>query len=171
MTHETQKKPLRFSVKSNTNPKCITHFFHPNCASNYVFRRVRPRRIFFFVLEGPVITLEIIIGLNQAILQNPRLGWVISGSVPTGATTKSCCCEVTRPSEDQVAKFLESQAVSNKQIQRSKKFYANGVPDGRFIVRRPMKFGNSEQLGFSKEMAIKRFKPLENKFQCTCKCT
>jgi hypothetical protein len=126
---------------------------------------------FFFVLEGPVITLEIIIGLNQANLQNPQLGWVISGSVPTGATTKSCCCEVTRPSEDQVAKFLESEAVSNKQIQRSKKFYANGVLDGRFIVRLPMKFGNSQQLGFSKEMAIKRFKPLENKFQCTCKCT
>jgi hypothetical protein len=118
------------SIKSNTNPKCITHLFYPNCASNYVFRRVRPRRV--FCTRRPVITLEIITRRTSKF--RPKSTnfakyptWV--GDKWVGAT-KSCRCEVTRPSEDQVAKFLESEAVSNKQIQRSKKFYANGVPSG-----------------------------------------
>jgi hypothetical protein len=69
--------------------------------------------------------------------------------------------------------FLESEVVSNKQIQTEErilceehleKTHSRG-PDGRFIVRFPMKSENCWQLGCSEQMAIKRFKLLENKFR------
>lgn len=119
------------------------------------------------------------LGKNMPTLQKTLLGWVIGGDVIDSyqnSTSVSCYKVTSHPSEaltKQVAKFweLEQCGSTHKEYSIDEEFVENHfketttrAPCGRFIVKMPFKLDPSV-LGNSKQIALKRFINLENKFR------
>ncbi|XP_028166029.1 uncharacterized protein LOC114356863 [Ostrinia furnacalis] len=103
---------------------------------------------------------------SQPIAQQTQLGWILCGNI------KSYYCNVILNNYDDIQKFWEIEDLTNKQDNQSTEdLYCiqqyqtetKRQPDGRYVVRLPMKPDADEKLGESKSKAIAQFYQLEKK--------
>ena len=104
---------------------------------------------------------------SQPTAQQTQLGWILCGSV------KSYYCNVILNNCDDIKKFWEIEDLTDGPDNQSREdLYClqqyqaetKRQPDGRYVVRLPMKPEVKEKLGESKSKAIAQFHQLERKF-------
>lgn len=117
--------------------------------------------------------------IGGPVLQNTKLGWIISGPVPHATV---CCIETsvslftrtsfeTKTLEEQMAAFWRLEEVKSDELytieeRACKHHFLKNVQrddDGRFIVTLPFKV--ELKLGNSYDRALRRFMALERRFQ------
>lgn len=132
-------------------------------------------KLFFQLLEPGTIRLDA--NDNLPVLQNTKLGWVVSG----GYNDNICQPDSTAPScllvsatdvlSDQLRKFWEieeyastSQHLSDEEVQCEEHFAKHTIRDGsgKFIVRLPLS-ESLASLGKSRDIAEKRMSHIERK--------
>lgn len=105
---------------------------------------------------------------SQPIAQQTQLGWILCGNV------KSYYCNVILNNCDDIKKFWEIEDLTDQPDNQSREdLYCiqqyqsetKRQPDGRYVVRLPMKPEVKELLGESKSKAIAQFHQLERKFR------
>jgi hypothetical protein len=117
------------------------------------------------------------IHVNQSgtIIQKTKLGWIVSGPIPQ--TSSNSVCNVSKMSslDLQLKRFWEINESHNLNLtnhskaddelceQMFEKTTQRDPLSGRFTAKLPFR-NNPPNLGHSRELAIKRFKSLENKF-------
>ncbi|KAJ8973663.1 hypothetical protein NQ317_005381 [Molorchus minor] len=111
-------------------------------------------------------------GANMPIMQNTKLGWVISGPLNITEPTSRTICNFSKDHgniQNQLARFWEIEEVSvnhfsPEEIQAEQHFLDTfrRDPNGRFIVSIPLK-DSLTKLGKSKHVAMKQFLTLERK--------
>ncbi|KAJ8716672.1 hypothetical protein PYW07_003299 [Mythimna separata] len=132
--------------------------------------------IFWTILGSQNISL----GKNKPTLNKSKLGFLISGPVPTQHTkfinTVHCNHLTLQNNEDQLynqlSKFFELETVtthkqiSKEELECEQSFIENTIrlPDGRFEVTIPLK-DSPDKLGDSYEQALSRFLSLERRFK------
>ncbi|XP_028170569.1 uncharacterized protein LOC114360183 [Ostrinia furnacalis] len=103
---------------------------------------------------------------SQPIAQQTQLGWILCGNI------KSYYCNVILNNYDDIQKFWEIEDLTDKNNNQSTEdLYCiqqyqtetKRQPDGRYVVRLPMKPDADEKLGESKSKAIAQFYQLEKK--------
>jgi hypothetical protein len=108
-------------------------------------------------------------------LRETVFGWVVAGKTNQSdtksfVTTTFCACVTNNQLQDQLKRFWEIENCEPKkrltiEEQQAEKHFSDTIkrqPDGRYIVTLPTK-PNLNQLGDSKQMAVKRFYCLERK--------
>ncbi|GFV43261.1 DUF1758 domain-containing protein [Trichonephila clavipes] len=113
---------------------------------------------------------------NQPSALNSKLGWLLSGKVPTACQSEKKVmslinCHALLDLQNQIAKFWEVESIPDasnlsEEDQRVEKFYLDHTRrnrDGRFVVSLPFK--NDNALGDSKVQAKRRFFSLEKRLQ------
>lgn len=112
-------------------------------------------------------------GKNNLILQETKLGWIISGQIPITVSSflSTCLMEVDSVSDNSLTRFwqIEEPQLAEPRMSLEEKECERHFLDtykrnqlGRFIVSIP--FNNRlSQLGESKHFALRRFLHLENK--------
>ncbi|KAL0883539.1 hypothetical protein ABMA27_015693 [Loxostege sticticalis] len=134
------------------------------------FNQSRPIDLLLGADVYPEIMLHGIIKEDQSqpIAQQTQFGWILCGNV------KSYYCNVILNNYDDIQKFWEIEDLKDgPDTQSSEDFYClnqyqnetKRQPDGRYVVRLPMKPDVNEKLGESKSKAIAQFHQLENKFR------
>lgn len=119
------------------------------------------------------------INLNDdgLILQKTRLGWILAGPLPSSLSknqTNSSNCNLIRnlDLENQLAKFWELEEIPVTVSKSTEEELCEShfiktfkrEDDGRFVVNILFK-GNLDQLGDSREQAVRRFLKLEKKLE------
>ncbi|XP_050308277.1 uncharacterized protein LOC126744768 [Anthonomus grandis grandis] len=112
------------------------------------------------------------LGSNGPILQNTRIGWIVSGPLTYLNVNSSTVCNLSQNIllQNQLTKFWEVEEISNKKPLSNEealceKHFTDTLEystEGRFIVSLPLK-ESPEKLGDSRELALKRFVNLERK--------
>ncbi|XP_011859799.1 PREDICTED: uncharacterized protein LOC105557222 [Vollenhovia emeryi] len=135
---------------------------------------------FFFKL----LTMERIeLNNNLPTLQNSKLGWIISGPIPDYLITNKSsnylssnlsCLFIRESINETLLKFWELEEYpAEKSVklsveeQRCEEHFINTMSrdvSGRFVVRLPFR-DNKNQLGDSREIALRRLSYLERKFK------
>ncbi|GFV72375.1 integrase catalytic domain-containing protein [Trichonephila clavipes] len=113
---------------------------------------------------------------NQPSALNSKLGWLLSGKVPTACQSEKKVmslinCHALLDLQNQIAKFWEVESIPDasnlsEEDQRVEKFYLDHTRrnrDGRYVVSLPFK--NDNALGDSKVQAKRRFFSLEKRLQ------
>ncbi|XP_011859019.1 PREDICTED: uncharacterized protein LOC105556532, partial [Vollenhovia emeryi] len=116
---------------------------------------------------------QIKLGRNQPVTQKTKLGWIIAGPIDPRNSSIAFPCVSSNSDTlgDQLERFwhVEGGAVYNEPSENDRiceeefKQTHRRNPDGRFEVRLPLR-GNVEQLGSSRENAVKRLKSMERRF-------
>ncbi|XP_072377951.1 uncharacterized protein [Diabrotica undecimpunctata] len=113
------------------------------------------------------------LGKHAPVLQNTKLGWVISGTVMNPISTSLCnFSQCFIPEDNQLRKFWELNEInepmmlSKDDVQCEELFtkHTQRNENGQFVVKLPFKY-STDLLGDSKEIAKKRFISLENRFK------
>ncbi|XP_030757751.1 uncharacterized protein LOC115883521 [Sitophilus oryzae] len=123
---------------------------------------------------------QVQLGPNMPILQETKFGYIIAGNLcmnPTYSLKVSVNClnilDSDTSIDNKIIKFWELEDISSKEPNMSdsekycERYFKETVQrdaSGRFIVKIPFK-NNIEQLGDSRDMALKRFYHLERKFK------
>ncbi|XP_011859104.1 PREDICTED: uncharacterized protein LOC105556616 [Vollenhovia emeryi] len=128
---------------------------------------------------------KIELGDDLLALQNTKFGWVIAGPVPqhliAGRADKdqpssnhTCLLTQQVPLDETLKTFWELEEYKNNNTllsrdeERCENYFVNttsrDVASGRFVVRLPFR-ENRDQLGRSRNVAMKRFSHLERKLQ------
>lgn len=131
------------------------------------------------VLLGAAIFWELLcvgqinLGANKPILQKSKLGWLVSGQL-NWPIQGSTYCHLTLNSElnSQLERFwtveeVESSSKYTLEEEQCEKIFVDTTvrnSQGRFIVNLPLRVEPLE-LGASREVAIKRFTAIENRFK------
>ncbi|XP_025262222.1 uncharacterized protein LOC112637217 [Camponotus floridanus] len=135
---------------------------------------------FFQLLDNGKIEL----GDDLLALQNTKFGWIISGPVPqhlivsrtpNRQLSSNHTCLFAQQSFDETMKLfweLEEYKSKNTRLSKEKQcceiHFVNtttrDASSGRFVVRLPFR-ENKQQLGRSRDIAMKRFNHLERKFR------
>ncbi|RLU22365.1 hypothetical protein DMN91_004643 [Ooceraea biroi] len=130
---------------------------------------------FYELLEMGKIEL----GKDRPILQNTKLGWVLSGPVNLGSNLETvvslhCSIEQCESLNQSLERFWEIEncsfdvkPVRSETERKCEEFFERTTKrdnSGRFIVRLPIR-ENAEPLGESREIAEKRLKQLERCFK------
>jgi hypothetical protein len=117
------------------------------------------------------------IHVNQSgtIFQKTKLGWIVSGPIPQTSSNSVCNVSKIASLDLQLKRFWEINESHNLNLtnhskaddelceQMFEKTTQRDPLSGRFTVKLPFR-NNPPNLGHSRELAIKRFKSLENKF-------
>ncbi|XP_050306339.1 uncharacterized protein LOC126743345 [Anthonomus grandis grandis] len=156
------------------NPECLDiptnyhladlAFFEPNHVDLLIGAQV-----FWDIISAERITL----GPNKPILQNSKLGWLVSGPIGIPNSSKNTLCHFSKTLDiqNQLQKFWEIEEVSTsspilseEELLAEKHFIENVErdSDGRFIVGIPLK-KSLEVLGDTKVQATQQFLSLERK--------
>ncbi|XP_076660082.1 uncharacterized protein LOC143363371 [Halictus rubicundus] len=116
---------------------------------------------------------QITLNNTSVILQKTRLGWVVSGNLPTTNKLNSRVCNLALDSlHNQIAKFWEVEdspersPLSKEESECEKRYQETSTRNtqtGRYTVRLPFKEGTT-RLGESYNVAVKRFYSLERSF-------
>lgn len=131
--------------------------------------------VFWGILGNNRISL----GKNMPILSETKLGWLVSGNVPTQNNknmesnnhTVHCHFLNDFKVQGQLDRFFELESVpsprkTTKEEEECEKFFVRTTsrqPDGRFVVKIPLK-QTPEVLGDSYNQAATRFSALERRF-------
>jgi hypothetical protein len=112
------------------------------------------------------------IHLNQlgTIIEKTKLGWIVSGPIPQINLNSVCNVSKISPLDSQLKRFWEineSHNLTNHSKTDDEQMFEKTTQRdplfGRFTVKLPFR-NNPPNLGHSRELAIKRFKFLENNF-------
>lgn len=129
--------------------------------------------IFWDILCTGQLTTPTPTGINQPVLQNTKLGWIVGGSFQInngqGSVPRRTSCNhiSTHLLDAQVKRCWEVEQYDNKQFMSpDDQFCENQFTksEGRFVVKLPFK-EEPPQLEYSKETALKRFLSLESKLE------
>lgn len=135
---------------------------------------------FFQLLDNGKIEL----GDDLLALQNTKFGWIIAGPVPQHLITNRAtnrqfssnhtCLLTQQLSIDETIKmfweleeYKSNNTLLSKEEQCCENYFVNTTgrdASGRFVVRLPFR-ENKDQLGRSRDIAVKRFNHLERKLQ------
>jgi len=136
---------------------------------------------FFNLLENGRIEL----GDDSPVLQNSKLGWILSGSIPEhlvihesisqlSVNAYTCLLMQKENINDTMQRFweleeypVENRVTMSKEERECESYFVNTVTRdsfGRFVVRLPFK-KNRAELGESRRLAMKRLNYLERKFK------
>lgn len=116
---------------------------------------------------------QIKLGVGKPIIQNTRLGWIISGPLPICELDYSYCNFTKNIDiQDQLTKFWEIEEIEQPKLLSDEEQYCEEFfkltttrnDEGRFVVSIPLK-ESVEKLGESKSQAERRFYSLENKLK------
>jgi len=127
---------------------------------------------------------KIVLGNEQPVLQNTKLGWIVAGSVANNSTalsvdkrvamvTLTCSLEHCDTLSKTLYKFWELEKCQpdtkflSEEARESDEFFertTTRLDNGRFVVRLPFR-DDPRILGESRDTAVKRLAQLERRFQ------
>nr|XP_037875903.1 uncharacterized protein LOC119630464 [Bombyx mori] len=101
---------------------------------------------------------------QSPVAQQTHLGWILCGKM------KTFNCHVTLVNFDELTKYWESEEIQNSEDiskdDQCEQFYSETVqraPDGKYIVKMPLRPDLKEKLGSSRPIAVSQFLQLEKR--------
>ncbi|XP_050312876.1 uncharacterized protein LOC126747939 [Anthonomus grandis grandis] len=179
----TNNLPLRFVNRNNLKIPCNLFLADPTFNVPGAIDLLLGVNVFYDLLSiGQIRIAE-----NMPVLQKSKLGWLISGSVSLNSPVN----KIVNRNEDESVNFMQTVCsfTSNANIQRQMEQFwrleelqpkkilkreeqecedlfvkttLHHAEDGKFVVELPT-FKEIENIGDSREMAIKRFEKLEKR--------